>query len=46
MKNYIEELKQDNPNAMMTPQQYFDSMNEKKNTVSSEDLKKIYDNCL
>ena len=46
MKNYIEELKQDDPNAMMTPQQYFDSMKEKKNTVSSEDLKKIYDNCL
>ena len=46
MKNYIEELKQDDPNTMMTPQQYFDSMKEKKNTVSSEDLKKIYDNCL
>lgn len=40
------ELKQDDQNAMMTPQQYFDSMKEKKNTVTSETLKKIYDNCL
>lgn len=30
----------------LTPQQYFDRMKEKKNTVSSEDLKRIYENCL
>lgn len=46
MDEYMVELKHDEPNAMMTPQQYFDSMKEKKNTVTSEDLKKIYDNCL
>lgn len=46
MTEYMEKLKQDDPNAMLTPQQYFDVMKEKKNTVTSEDLKKIYDNCL
>lgn len=46
MTEYMAELKQDDTNAMMTPQQYFDAMKEKKNTVTSEDLKKIYDNCL
>ena len=39
-------LKEDNPNAMLTPQEYFDAMKDKKNTVTSEDLKKIYDNCM
>ncbi|MCM1232320.1 MAG: hypothetical protein NC124_20305 [Clostridium sp.] len=46
MEDYMDKLKQDGPNAMMTPQQYFDSMKEKKNTVTSGDLLKIYDNCL
>ena len=46
MTEYMEKLKQDDPNAMLNPQQYFDVMKEKKNTVTSEDLKKIYDNCL
>lgn len=39
-------LKEDDPNAMLTPQEYFDAMKDKKNTVTSEDLKKIYDNCM
>ena len=46
MEDYMVEFKQDDTNAMLTPQQYFDSMKEKKNTVTSEDLKRIYDNCL
>ena len=37
MDEYMVELKQDDPNAMLTPQQYFDAMKEKKNTVTSED---------
>lgn len=37
---------EDDPNAMLTPQEYFDAMKDKKNTVTSEDLKKIYENCL
>ena len=39
-------LKEGDPNAMLTPQEYFDAMKDKKNTVTSEDLKKIYDNCM
>ena len=39
-------LKENDPNAMLTPQEYFDAMKDKKNTVTSEDLKKIYENCL
>lgn len=46
MDKYMDKLKEDDPNTMMTPQQYFDSMKEKKNAVTSENLKKIYDNCL
>lgn len=42
----FEQLKQDNENAMLNPQQYFDKMKEKKNSISNEDLKKIYQNCL
>ena len=42
----LAKLKEDNPNAMLTPQEYFDAMKDKKNTVTSEDLKKIYENCL
>lgn len=33
-------IKEDDPNAMLTPQQYFDLMKEKKNTVTSRDLKR------
>ena len=39
-------LKEDDPNAMLNPQQYFDVMKEKKKTVTSEGLKKIYENCM
>ena len=46
MAYYMEKLKEDDPNAMLNPQQYFEMMKEKKNTVTSEDLRKIYDNCL
>ena len=42
----LAKLKEDDPNAMLTPQEYFDAMKDKKNTVTSEDLKKIYENCL
>ena len=30
----------------LTPQQYFEQIKDKKYTVSSDDLKKIYENCL
>lgn len=46
MAEYMEKLKENEPKAMLTPQEYFDVMKEKKNNVTSEDLKKIYDNCL
>lgn len=46
MSNYMEQLKDDDPNALLNPQQYFDLMKEKKNNVTSEDLKQIYDNCM
>lgn len=46
MDKYMVELKRDDPNAMLTPQQYFDSMKEKKNIVTSENLRRIYENCL
>ena len=42
----LAKLKENNPNAMLTPQEYFDAMKDKKNSVTSEDLKKIYENCL
>ena len=38
----LAKLKEDDLNAMLTPQEYFDAMKNKKNTVTSEDLKKIY----
>lgn len=46
MTDYMDKLKEDDSNAMLNPQQYFELMKEKKNTVTSEDLKNIYDNCL
>lgn len=30
MLNYMEQLKDDDPNALLNPQQYFDLMKEKK----------------
>lgn len=46
MTDYMDKLKEDDSNAMLNPQQYFELMKEKKNTVTSKDLKNIYDNCL
>lgn len=46
MTDYMDKLKEGDSNAMLNPQQYFELMKEKKNTVTSEDLKNIYDNCL
>ena len=33
----LAKLKDDDPNAMLTPQEYFDAMKDKKNTVTSDD---------
>lgn len=46
MSDIMEKLVQDDPNAMLNPQQYFELMKNKKNVVTSDDLKKIYENCL
>ena len=46
MADIMETLVQDDPNAMLNPQQYFELMKNKKNVVTSDDLKKIYENCL
>lgn len=36
----------ENLESQLTPQQYFEQIKNKKHEVSSDDLKKIYDNCL
>ena len=33
-------------NTELTPKEYFDYIKNKKNTITSKDLEKIYDNCL
>lgn len=40
------QVKTEHPDAMLTPQQYFDKMKELKQTITSERLSEIYDNCL
>lgn len=43
----MDELKTtDNVESQLTPQQYFERIKDKKYEVSSDDLKKIYENCL
>lgn len=42
----LAEMKNNDLNAMLTPQEYFDAMKAKTNTITSDDLKKIYENCL
>lgn len=40
----LPENKQDN--KQLTPQEYFDEVKERKNTITDEKLKAVYDNCL
>lgn len=43
----MDELKTINSvESQLTPQQYFEKIKDKKYEVSSDDLKKIYENCL
>lgn len=44
----MDELRQNESSErdVMTPQQYFDQIKNKKHTVTSAELRKIYENCI
>ena len=46
MSEFIAKVKENDPNAMLSPQEYFDKMKDKKNNVTCDTLKNIYENCL